>query len=123
MKRGSPDRDWKDAVAKCEEEGCCRVCRIERGLECAHLAKREHDRPKPNMRRRYVHPDNVIPLCQPDHQAFDAGELDVLEFLSVEEQVHVVRVLGGIEPARMRLAALDYRRDIQQARIEARLAA
>lgn len=123
MKRGQPKRDSRDAVAKCEEEGRCRVCGIERGLDLAHLAPREHDEPKPGRKTRYVEPDNAIPLCRHDHTDFDAHRLDVLPYLTLDEQLHVVRVLGGIEQARMRLAPLDYRRDIVAARATARLEA
>jgi hypothetical protein len=44
------------------------------------------------------------------------GRLDLLEYLTIEEQLHVVKALGGIENARMRLAPLDYKTTIQQAR-------
>ena len=43
-------------------------------------------------------------------------EIDILEYLTLAEQLHVVEALGGIENARMRLAPLDYKTDIQQAR-------
>lgn len=124
MKRGSPDRNWDAAIDKCRNEGECRVCHVQRGLDCCHLAPRKHDKPKHvGQKRLFVHPDNCIPLCAHDHYEFDAGQLDVLEYLTLDEQLHVVRVLGGIERARMRLAPLDYRRDIQSARVVARLEA
>jgi hypothetical protein len=62
-------------------------------------------------------------LCAHCHYGFDHSELDVLPYLSLEEQIHVVRVLGGLEQARIRLAPLDYRRDIQAARVTAELEA
>ena len=124
MKRGGPDRSWDAAIEKCRDEGECRVCKIQRGLDAAHLAKREHDQPvRPGAKRLKVEPDNVIPLCAHDHYAFDHSELDVLPYLTVEEQLHVVRVLGGIEQARRRLAPTDYHRRIEQARRDALLEA
>ena len=124
MRRSQPDRNWDDAIVKCRDEGECRVCNVQRGLDCAHLAPRKHDRPKhAGQKRLYVHPDNVIPLCSHCHYGFDHSELDVQGHLTLEEQLHVVKVLGGIEQARRRLSPLDYRRDIESARVEAELAA
>ena len=124
MRRGSPDRNWDDAIEKCRDEGKCRVCKVQRGLDCAHLAPRTHDRPKHvGQKRLYVHPDNAVPLCSHCHYGFDHSELDVLPHLTLEEQLHVVRTLGGLEQARIRLAPLDYRRDIQAARVTAELEA
>jgi len=105
-----PDRIWDKAIEKCREEGSCRVCGLQANLEAAHLAPRKHDKPRRiGTKARLVAPENVIPLCSRDHYLFDAGRLDVLQYLTVEEQVHVVKVLGGIDMARRRLAPLDYR--------------
>jgi len=124
MKRRQPDRNWDDAIEKCKDEGECRVCKVQRGLDCAHLAPRTHDRPKhAGQKRLYVHPNNVVPLCAHDHYGLDHSELDVLPYLTLDEQLHVVRVLGGIEQARMRLAPTDYHRRIQAAREAALLEA
>ena len=113
-----PNRDWDDAIAKVREEGQCRVCGVQRGLEAAHLAPRRHDKPKRfGSKTLYVDPDNIICLCAHCHRdRFDMGRLDILEYLTIEEQVHVVKVMGGIENARMRLAPLDYKTGMQQAR-------
>ena len=119
-----PNRDWDDAIRKVREEGECRVCGVQRQLEAAHLAPRAHDKPKKfGSKTLYVEPDNIVCLCAHCHRdLFDMGKLDLLEYLTVDEQVHVVRALGGIENARIRLAPLDYRPQIQGARIQARLA-
>lgn len=58
-----PKRDWKDAREKVEEEGRCRVCHIERGLQAAHVTRREFDKPKPGQKTRWVNPDSIIPMC------------------------------------------------------------
>ena len=75
------------------------------------------------MKRLYVHPDNVAPLCSHCHYGLDHSELDVLPYLTLDEQLHVVKTLGGIESARRRLAPTDYDRRIEQARRDALLEA
>lgn len=54
--------------------------------------------------------DNIIPLCLNHHTEFDRHNLDILELLSVAEQVCLVREAGGIERARMRVLPSEYRR-------------
>ena len=116
-----PNRDWDDAIRKVRAEAECRVCGVQRNLQAAHLAPRAHDKPKRfDSKTRYVDPANILPLCASCHRKFDAHEMDILEYLRVGEQLHVVEALGGIENARMRLAPLDYRPQIQGARIRAR---
>ena len=118
-----PNRDWDDAIRKVRQEAECRVCGVERNLQAAHLAPRAHDKPKRfGSKVRVVEADNILPLCQRCHYRFDSHELDILEYLTVDEQLHVVKALGGIENARMRLAPLDYRPQINGARIQARAA-
>ena len=123
MKRSQPRRDWTDSLAKCEEEGKCRVCGIERGLQQAHTVGRKHDKPKPGRKTLWVNPDAVIPLCVHCHQEQEAGDISILQVLTYEEQLYAVKCLGSIEAARRKLDPLDYRRDIEAARVEARLAA
>ena len=119
-----PNRDWDDAIRKVRAEGECRICGVQRNLQAAHLAPRAHDKPKRfGSKTLYVDPANILPLCASCHRKFDAHEIDVLEYLRVGEQLYVVEALGGIENARMRLAPLDYRSQIQGARIKARMAA
>ena len=121
MKRGSPARDWRDSVAKLEAEGCCRVCGIERGLQQAHTAGRRFDVTRPGRKTLWVNPDAIVPLCPHCHHDYDAHDLDLLPYLTLDEQLYVVKVMGGIEAARIRLAPRDYKRDIQAARVEAEL--
>lgn len=120
MKRGQPKRDWKKARAKVDDEGACRVCGIERGLQAAHIVPRQYDERRGSV--RFVDPNNILPLCPPCHASFDAHELDVLPVLEREEELHAVGVLG-LEGARRRVAPSDYRRNIVAAREEAELAA
>lgn len=115
-----PRRNWKQARAKVEEEGKCRVCGIQRGLQAAHLVPRVHDEKRGSI--RFVDPANILPLCPPCHAALDSHELDVLPYLTRQEELHAVAVLG-LEQARRRLAPLDYDRRIEQARRDAILEA
>lgn len=132
-------RDWTDARAKLEAEGCCRNCgRSDRKLEVAHLDGQKYDQPadcktcKGSGRRLagagpcgvckgsgdtktyYVDPVRTVPLCGPAvdtgtcHNLFDNGQLDLLPVLDVREQLAVVKSLGGIEAARIRLSRPAY---------------
>jgi hypothetical protein len=118
-----PKRDWRDSVAKCEAEGRCRSCGVMRGLQQAHTIGRTYDQPKPGQKTLWVDPDAVIPLCHHCHVEQESGDLSILGLLSLEEQLYAVKRLGSIEAARRKLDPLDYRRDIEAARVEARLAA
>ncbi|HUB98537.1 MAG TPA: hypothetical protein VMS11_01810 [Solirubrobacterales bacterium] len=128
IRRKEPDRDWKDARAKVDEEGCCRICkRSDRKLEAAHVLGREHDEPKVNKRTGeilkvlYVHPDRVLPACgaAPDgtagcHEDVDAHRINYLQHLTLPEQLQAVKDAGGIEAARIRLAPVDHRQEVEE---------
>jgi hypothetical protein len=112
---GEPDRDWTDARAKVEEEGCCRICkRTDRKLEAAHILGREHDEPKVSKRNGetlkelYVHPDRIVPLCGPFpegcHGDVDHNRVNLVHHLTIAEQVQAVKDAGGIAPAWVALA-------------------
>jgi len=101
-------RDWSDARVKVAEEGCCRLCghipASESLLEAAHVIGRKHDPilSGPNGGKYvYVHPDSIIPLCGPFthgncHMRYDRGEVDLLPFLRLHEQVRAVEDADGI---------------------------
>jgi hypothetical protein len=123
MKRSQPKRDWTDARAKVEREGSCRVWRGllgcdgggQRNLEAAHIIGRKADRfpalghigwtpREPWVIDEWpVDPLRIVPLCQKHHRAYDAHELDLLPYLTVEEQAQAVLDAGGIELARNRI--------------------
>lgn len=132
-------RDWSDARRKIEEEGRCRLCSATGvKLDAAHILGRRYDRPRvPGSATKvlYVHPDSVIPLCHDQvveatdrdgrassrvrkgcHTRFDSGEVSILAILNPDEQVRAVQDAGGIELARRRIDAPDYREAIEQAR-------
>jgi hypothetical protein len=112
MTRPSPRRDWSDAEAK---RTYCRVCGSFKHLELAHTMGRLHDKPKvEGGRTLWVNPHSVIPLCGPFpegcHGAYDHHQLDILSFLTLQEQAQAVLEAGGIELARRRLAPSLYRK-------------
>lgn len=47
-------------------------------------------------------PANIVGLCRPHHSAYDEHRLDILPYLTVEEQARLVLEAGGIEQARIR---------------------
>lgn len=92
------------AREKVEREGRCRVCGFgpaER-LEAAHTWDRSLGGPG------FDEPDAVVPLCSTSsggpgcHQAYDDHQLDLLPYLTTDEQVALVRLAGSIERARSR---------------------
>ena len=121
MKRKQPVRDWKDARAKIDAEGQCRLCGITRGLQCAHIVGRKFDRPQPGKKTLWVNPDSVLALCPPCHGAYDRHEVSILHRLSEAEQWKALEDLRTIEAVRIRTDPEDYVRTIQDARREARL--
>lgn len=108
MSSVGPKRDWKDARAKVEAEGQCRVCGRSCCLEAAHLTGREHDPKKGSV--RYVRPESIIPLCgsqSPEwscHVEYDAHRLDLLSHLTLEEELRVVEDTGSLISALRRVA-------------------
>jgi hypothetical protein len=101
-------RDWVDAREKIDGQPC-RVCGQTWGVEAAHIAQRKHDKRERGATVVRVEPAGVVPLCGPAttsstcHGQFDAGTLDLLPYLSLDEQLEAVRALGGIEAARRRI--------------------
>lgn len=92
-------RDWSKARAKVDQEGVCRVCGSPHNLEAAHVVPRSLGGGQGE--------DATIPLCRTCHRNYDAFRLDLIPYLTHEEQAEAVRVLG-IERARRRLAPSSY---------------
>ena len=98
-------RDWRAAEQK--RTNWCRMCAKVGRVELAHVIGRARD-----DRSGLVNPDSVVPLCQTCHREYDAGRLDLLPFLTVDEQVQAVRDAGGLEAARRRIIGSDaYRKE------------
>ena len=130
----TPRRDWSDARQKVQDEGRCRLCSaVGVKLDAAHVLGRRFDRPRvagSSTKVLYVHPDSIVPLCSDQvvedgqgsrvrvgcHYRYDAGEVSILAVLTPDEQVRAVQDAGGIELARRRVDAPDYRPAIEQAR-------
>jgi len=80
-----------------DAEGACRVCspvdeaaRWRGGkLEAAHIIPRSQVRPGAGE-----DPRNIVPLCGPHHYHYDTGDLDILPYLSREEQAYAVSLVG-----------------------------
>jgi hypothetical protein len=112
-------RDWVSARAKVDDEGRCRVSRDCQGhIEAAHVIGREHDRRvhlpgRPDDWWFEVDAASIAPLCRHHHKLYDAHRLDLLPFLTVEEQTRAVADAGGIELARRRTAPLSYERELE----------
>lgn len=120
MKRGQPTRQWDDAIDKCRDEGECRICHVQRSIQCAHTVGRKYDQPKPGRKTLWVDPDSVIPLCAHCHDQQERGEVGILEVMTYDEQLYAVKTLGSIEAARRELDPQDYHRVIQGARMRVR---
>jgi hypothetical protein len=90
-----PKRDMRAARAKAEEQGC-RVCGSFFAVETAHVLPRSRVKPGPAEDLR-----NIIGLCGnrgcDAHRSFDEGLLDILPFLSREEQAYATELVGMAE--------------------------
>lgn len=91
--------DWKPAIAKVQDEQCCRYCDSGQSLDPAHLW--------PRSLGGSMDTNNIIPLCRSCHTKYDSGSLDVLPCLSLEEQLQVVREANGIARAYRRLTQTE----------------
>ena len=111
MSKSTMSRDWSAAITKVEEEGRCRVCGATDFLDAAHVIGRKHDPEVVGPRggkKRFVHPDSIVPLCGAFSENFCHGEydqrrLDLLPYLNLHEQIRAVEDAGGIELARNRI--------------------
>lgn len=89
-------RDWSAAHEKVAREGSCRVCRLreyEADLDPAHVVPRAQARPGVGEDAR-----NIVPLCRTCHASYDGQareRLDLLPYLSHEEQAYAVLVHPG----------------------------
>jgi len=116
-----PKRDWSAARAKVEEEGCCRICEKtsdEVKLEAAHVLGREHDEPRtPGSKVLFVNPLRIIPACGPFpagcHGDIDHNRINLVHYLTLDEQIQAVKDAGGIAPAFMELAPVSHREEVE----------
>ena len=94
-------RDWTEFRAKVDREGQCRVGRkLHDPPEAAHIIQRSRIPGAEAMDEL-----NCVPLCRDCHEAYDAGELDLLPYLSLGEQGYAA-ALVGLQAAYLRTAGL-----------------
>lgn len=86
-------RDWSFARAKVDDERCCRVCQSRDHVEAAHTIGRKYDGPIVDSR-------DIVPLCRTHHTAYDKHELDLLPYLTHEEQTAAVSHVGIVSAMR-----------------------
>lgn len=117
MKSSASRRDWSEALDKKECEGACRVCEMPDGyyygdgvirLECAHtIGRAEQDELVVGPRggkTLAVKRESTVPLCGDCHRQLHARRLDLLPYLTLEEQLDAVKAAGGILSALKRLS-------------------
>jgi hypothetical protein len=88
-------RDMRAGRAKAEAEGC-RICGGTFGVEAAHILARARIKPGPAE-----DPRNIVGLCGnlgcAAHRSFDEGTLNLLPYLTLEEQAFAVELVGIAE--------------------------
>lgn len=95
-------RDWSSARQKIEREGRCRVCGSSEFLQAAHTISRARQDVEHGA-KRVVQAGAVVPLCAVCHRKYDARLLDLLPYLTIDEQHNAIDGAGGLELARKRL--------------------
>ena len=91
-------RDWHAPIEKVQQESRCRVCgRTGLKLDACHVIPRSRVKPGPGEDAR-----NIVPMCRQHHTDYDHGRLDLLPYLSREEQAYAVELVG-LEEARRRI--------------------
>lgn len=80
-------RNWTQAKQKIEEERRCRICSNK--PEPAHIIPRSRIPGPEAMDAR-----NIVPLCRQHHTEYDSHTLDLLPYLSHEEQSFAVQLVG-----------------------------
>lgn len=99
-------RDWSDATAKVQQEGRCRLHALHEcdgPLQAAHVIGRRYDKPAVPLTVRaavalapplIVRAVDTVPLCRRHHHAYDARQLDILPYLTLQEQAAAVEHVG-----------------------------
>lgn len=89
-------RNWTEANNKIIHEKFCRVCGIGRP-DPAHIIPRSQIPGDDVMDGR-----NIVPLCRQHHSEYDQHKLELLPYLTREEQAFAVS-LAGMESAYRRV--------------------
>jgi 5-methylcytosine-specific restriction endonuclease McrA len=88
-------RDWTQARAKVDREAQCRVCGDGRDLQAAHTIGRTYD-----PIHGKVQAIDIVPLCPGCHRQYDGRTLNLLPYLSHDEQAAAVGHVGIISALR-----------------------
>lgn len=117
LKRRQPKRDWTAARTKVETEEVCRVCGSNVEVQAAHIIERSRDKfhldGSPRDGVWVVEAVRIVPLCGPFsplhcHVDFDSHAIDILQVLTLEEQVQAVRDAGSLVTAHQRTAPSSF---------------
>ena len=116
MKRQQKARRWVEAELKKEQEGACRVCAshnivTDGPLESSHVIGREHDRWREDLQAYWVDPDSVVPMCGLHHESYHARDLDLLPYLTLDEQLVAVDQANGIYSAYRKTCPATFARE------------
>lgn len=88
-------RDWTMMREKVAHEGACRVGgRVCGPPEAAHII------PRSRVRYGGEGAENCVPLCREHHALYDTSSLDILPYLTREEQAYAVALVGLVEAYR-----------------------
>lgn len=91
---------------KVEDEGACRVC----GTGPASKLDAAHTWDRSLGGKGFDDPDLIVPLCSQIkgglgcHDLYDAHQLDLLPYLTLNEQLALVKAAGGIARAYKRVS-------------------
>ncbi len=94
-------RDTEALRARLQAEPRCRVCRSGESVQVHHVVARSSVQDDS--------PLNTVPLCFRCHTDFHDHRLDLLGYLTPEEQASAVILTRSIEAARMLLCPSAYR--------------
>lgn len=111
------EKVWEAARTKVDQEGRCRVCKRTAArvwaLEAAHTIGQKYQDTEIrhfdlSRDEWWVNPDSVIPLCKDTdggcHGKYDAHKLDILPYITNDEQADAVAAVG-IDRALRRLTS------------------
>jgi hypothetical protein len=102
VRKRAARRLWAAAIEKVRRSPC-RVCKTRGRSQAAHIIRRglaDVDRrviDKDSGRVvtvKEVLPDSVVPLCVECHQLYDDHRLDLLPYLTRDEEIDAVRAVG-----------------------------
>jgi hypothetical protein len=86
-------RDWSAAWEKVQQEGRCRCASV----DCSGQVDPHHIVPRGSGLGDVVDAaSNIVPLCRLHHDLYHAGDLDLLPYLTHDEQAYAVFLVGYV---------------------------